>query len=259
MDPHTLQSEAAFADREYAPHRHELAISERMFRKYAKPRQWWDWRDWGAHLLGSVNDRVLLDYGCGLGEESIYFAKLGAHVFAIDASEVGIEITQRRAAFNGVAERVNAQVMDATNTTFPSNSFDLVHGLGILHHIGLQTGLLEVRRVLKPGGTAVFLEPMGNVRFIEKCKGWLHSRLEKRLDLIKVTADEENLKLNEILDCAAQFSYFKAYPYRLTFRVRRLFCLTALHPLLERLDYCILKSFPFLDVFAGAVVIHLRK
>jgi SAM-dependent methyltransferase len=260
VDAKIVQSEAAFADSEYAPHRKELDISQRMFRKYAEPREWWDWRQFAAHLLGDLNGKSLLDYGCGMGEESIYFAKLGcASVTAIDVSQVGIEITRERAAYNGLGDRVVAQVTDATNTACPENSFDLVHGLGILHHVGLQAGLLEVKRVLKPGGIAVFLEPMGNIRIIERLKNWLHNRLRSKLDLIKVTEDEENLKLKEILDCAAQFSYLWTYPYRLTYRVRRLFCPKSLHPHLERFDYYLLKVFPCLKVFAGAVVIHLQK
>jgi SAM-dependent methyltransferase len=259
MDPKVIESEAMFADSEYAPHRHELTISQRMFRKYAEPRHWWDWRQFSAHLLGDVKGRSLLDFGCGMGEESIYFAKLGANVTAIDASQVGIEITRERAAYNELADRVNAQVMDATNTTLPQNSFDLVNGLGILHHVGVRAGLMEVKRILKPGGVAVFLEPMGNIRFVEKCKNWLHKKLGKKLNLIKVTEDEENLKMKDILSCEAEFSYLKTYPYRLTYRVRKLCCPTALHSLLERFDYYLLKVFPFLKVFAGAIVVHVRK
>jgi ubiquinone/menaquinone biosynthesis C-methylase UbiE len=259
MDTMVLQTEAAFADSEYSPHRNNLAISQRMFRKYAEPRNWWDWRQFSARLLGKVEGQSLLDYGCGMGEEATYFAQLGARVTAIDASPVGVEITRNRAAYNGLQGRVEALVMDATSTTFPDNSFDLVHGLGILHHVGLREGLQEVKRVLKPGGSGVFLEPMGNVRFIEKCKNWLHGKLQRKLDLIKLTEYEENLKLKDVLGCASEFSSLRAYPYRLLYRARRLFCPKMFHSLLERIDYQLLRFLPFLKTFAGAVVIHVRK
>ncbi|HEX4591806.1 MAG TPA: class I SAM-dependent methyltransferase [Gemmataceae bacterium] len=259
MNSTILQAEAAFADGEYAPQRHALAISPRMYRKYAEPRYCWDWREFSAQLLGNVAEKALLDYGCGMGEEAVYFAKLGATVTAIDASQVGIDITRQRAAFNGQADRVQAFVMDATHCTFPDNSFDLIHGLGILHHIGLQEGLGQVHRLLKPGGVAVFLEPMGNIRFIENCKRWLHARLERDLDLVKVTEYEENLKLRDIPSCAHQFSVVRAYPYHLSYRARRLICPKVFHSLLERVDYQLLRIGPFLKPFAGAVVIHLRK
>jgi 2-polyprenyl-3-methyl-5-hydroxy-6-metoxy-1,4-benzoquinol methylase len=259
MDTVVFQSEAEFADRAYASHSDNLAISQRMFLKYSMPRHWWDWREFSAHLLGNVAGKALLDYGCGMGEEAVYFAKLGAQTTAIDASLVGVEVTQERATHNGLADRVEAKVMDATNTNFPANRFDLVHGLGILHHVGLRAGLREVKRVLKPGGAAVFLEPMGNIPFLETCKHWLHSRLEGKLNLIKVTEHEENLTLRDILTCQSDFSCFQVYPYRLLYRARRLFCPKRCHTLLERFDYYLLKVAPFLKVFAGAVVIHLKK
>src|SRR5690606_33263595 len=108
------------------------------------------------------------DFGCGMGEEAVYFARLGAHVTAIDISEVGVEITRRRAAHNGLAGRIDARVMRADPTELPSASFDVVHGLGILHHLDdLEQALREVARLLKPDGMAIFLEPLGNSPMVE--------------------------------------------------------------------------------------------
>jgi SAM-dependent methyltransferase len=259
MDVSILSEEAAFADREYAPHAGSLKLCERMIRKYARPRRRSDWREFSALLLGDLADRSLLDFGCGMGEEAICFAKLGARVTAIDASPVGIQITRERAAYNGVSERVTAEVMDATATRFPDNSFDLVHGLGILHHVGLRQGLMETRRLLKPGGVGVFLEPMGNVAFVERCKNWMHGRLVNWRHLVKVNDSEENLRLPDILACADQFSSLRTYPYRLLYRIRKLLFPKVLHPLIERWDYFLLKLAPPLKRLAGAVVIQVRK
>ena len=44
----------------------------------------------------------------------------------------------------------------------PSASFDLVFGSGILHHLILEKALCEIRRVLRPGGKAIFFEPLGH-------------------------------------------------------------------------------------------------
>jgi SAM-dependent methyltransferase len=259
MDTATLQEEAAFADREYSPHADTLQLPESLFARYARPRQWWDWRQFAAKLLGNVRGRTLLDYGCGMGEEAVCFARLGADVTAIDVSPVGVRLTHDRAAVHGVAHRVNALVMDATATAFPDDSFDLVHGLGILHHVGLRAGLAEVRRVLKPGGTGVFLEPMGNVKVVERCKRWLHRRLVDRLALVRVNDQEENLRLRDINACADLFSDLRVYPYRLLHRVRKLIAPRFLHGWLERVDYYVLRAAPFLRRLAGAAVICVRK
>jgi SAM-dependent methyltransferase len=172
---------------------------------------------------------------------------------------VGVRLTRERAAANGVSGRVTAEVMDATATAFADNTFDAVHGLGILHHVGLRTGLTEVRRVLKPGGCAVFLEPLGSVPAIERCKGWLSSRLAGRMKLTPVTDHEENLRLADVRACADLFAALEVYPYRLLSRVRKLVAPRFMYAALERFDYALLRIAPFLSPLAGAAVIHVRK
>jgi 2-polyprenyl-3-methyl-5-hydroxy-6-metoxy-1,4-benzoquinol methylase len=117
-------------------------------------------------MLRPVNGQRLLDLGCGMGKESAYFAKLGASVVAIDISPVGIELTRKRAAHNGVTDRVEAIIMRADQPAFPSGSFGVVHGFGILHHIGLDKGLREVKRLLKPGGRGCFSSIWETVRLL---------------------------------------------------------------------------------------------
>lgn len=81
----------------------------------------------------------------------------------IDISGVAIAQATRRAE----AERLGNThflVADAMATGFPDASFDLVFGSGILHHLDLDAALREIHRILRPGGTAIFKEPMvGNI------------------------------------------------------------------------------------------------
>ena len=92
-----LRQEADFANRDYAPWTDALDINQSMFIAYDRPSHLWEWRNVAAMLLGELAGKSLLDYGCGMGEESIYFAKLGAHVTSIDISELGIDTLKRRA------------------------------------------------------------------------------------------------------------------------------------------------------------------
>jgi SAM-dependent methyltransferase len=50
---------------------------------------------------------------------------------------------------------------------FESDEFDLMHGEAVLHHISLPSAAPEIRRVLKPGGRAVFKDPLGHNPFLE--------------------------------------------------------------------------------------------
>jgi SAM-dependent methyltransferase len=255
-----LLEEAKFADHQYQKSSEHCAeISTRMFSKYSSPVQMWDWRQRAAALLGEISGRSILDYGCGMGEESAYFALLGAHVTAIDISSIGIELTQKRAKLNGLSDRVNAFVGNAIATDFEAESFDIVHGIGILHHVGLRRGLEEVHRLLKTGGRAVFLEPMGNSYFIESCKHRIHQRFGRTLELTPVTSGEENLRLREVRSECARFRIARFYPYHLTYRVRKLILPRAFYETSLKFDFHLLRILPFLAFFAGAVVIYLEK
>lgn len=256
-----LKDEADFANADYAKHANNLEIDPEMWEAYSNPHELWDWRQMSVMQLGDLEGKELLDYGCGMGEESIYFAKLGANVTSIDIAEVGIEVLRRRAKHHGLTN-VKAIQMRADKTEFADNTFDLVHGLGILHHIGLDAALAEVHRVLKPGGIGVFLEPMGDNPVVEKAKEWLLEHAMKVTEhqdgLTHVTEHEENLKWAGIAESTRRFSSTRTYPYRLLYRVRRVLP-ESTYKLLHRIDHALFNLAPRLKTFAGAVVIRVRK
>jgi len=53
------------------------------------------------------------------------------------------------------------KLMDAHHLQFEDDSFDFIFGAAILHHLDLVSALDEIRRVLKPDGRILFVEPMG--------------------------------------------------------------------------------------------------
>jgi SAM-dependent methyltransferase len=251
-----LRDEADFANADYAPHAENLAISPAMFQKYKTPAEVWDWRQLSALLLGDIADRDLLDYGCGMGEESIYFAKLGARVTGIDVSEVGVACLRKRAAFNNL--HVTALEMRVDPTTFRDQSFDRIHGLGILHHVGIDAGLREVRRLLRPGGVGVFLEPLGDNRVVEAAKTWLMKNARFLGQFDHVTDHEHNLTWEEVNRAVAPFAEVSLFPYHLLYRLKRLMPHAALD-MARRLDHSMLTVAPWLRGLAGGVAIRVRK
>jgi len=106
-------------------------------------------------------EQAVLEYGCGEGSAAFDLARRGVTVVGIDISSVAIEHATERANVEGLTTARFA-VMNAEHLEFDDESFDLVCGSGILHHLDLQPALSEVARVLKPGGRAVFFEPMGH-------------------------------------------------------------------------------------------------
>jgi SAM-dependent methyltransferase len=251
-----LRDEAEFANQDYAPFAEKLEINEAMFRRYHRPAALWDWRQMSALLLGDVAGQELLDFGCGMGEESIYFAKLGAKDTSIDISDVGIASLRQRAAFHKLD--IAAYEMRCDPTSFPDHSFDRVYGMGILHHIGIEPGLAEVERVLRPGGIAVFLEPMGASPTVEAVKTWLmtHARFLGTFD--HVTDHEHNLSWEEVESSTRRFHETTIFPYHLLYRIKRFLPDRSLAAI-RQLDLSLLNMMPRLRHFAGGAVIRVRK
>jgi SAM-dependent methyltransferase len=83
-------------------------------------------------------------------------------VTGIDLSPVAIEKAEEEAESRGVAAATEFRVMNAEALDFPDDSFGLVCGTGILHHLDLDRAYGEIARVLRPDGRAVFVEPLGH-------------------------------------------------------------------------------------------------
>jgi 2-polyprenyl-3-methyl-5-hydroxy-6-metoxy-1,4-benzoquinol methylase len=257
VDSAHLKEEIDFANSAYLPMLGDSTINAEIFGSYERPSQMWDWRQRAAVALGRLEGKRLLDYGCGQGEESCYFARLGALVTAIDVSDVGIRVGQQRAHGNGLS--IDFRVMDCLHTSFSDESFDVVHGLGILHHVGLDSGLREVYRLLVPGGVAVFMEPLQSPGHVERAKAWLAEKLPSSFNLTPVTPDEENLRQADILAASQGWRSIEIFLFRLTYRVRKLLLPRSLWNWSLRFDAMLLRTVPFLRPYAGAAVIVLRK
>lgn len=59
-------------------------------------------------------------------------------------------------------QHINAVHGDATMSPFPDHYFDMIFGKWILHHLSIEAAVKEMKRILKPNGTAIFIEPMSN-------------------------------------------------------------------------------------------------
>ncbi|MDI6808602.1 MAG: class I SAM-dependent methyltransferase [Candidatus Eisenbacteria bacterium] len=112
-------------------------------------------------IFSECSGKNVLEYGCGAGSYAFPLANRGASVVGIDISKEAIEIASSRAKEEGL-DKVVFAVMDAEATQFEDNSFDMVCGTAILHHLRVDRALNEIVRVLKPEGKAVFIEPMGH-------------------------------------------------------------------------------------------------
>ena len=108
--------------------------------------------------INSINSEIL-DYGCGTGasiNKVIYFNP--KKVIGIDISEISIQKAKDKIKSNFNVELI---VGNCEKTKFNDNTFDIVYGTGILHHLDIKLCLEEIQRILKPGGRLLFIEPLG--------------------------------------------------------------------------------------------------
>lgn len=108
--------------------------------------------------LGNVSGKRILELGSGMAEASVYFAMKGACCTATDLSPGMVAASLELAKTHGV--EIKARVMNSVQTDFPNESFDIVYAANFLHHVDPKAALLEMKRLLKPGGKACFWDPL---------------------------------------------------------------------------------------------------
>jgi ubiquinone/menaquinone biosynthesis C-methylase UbiE len=112
------------------------------------------------HLLRLVDfeghrGKHVLDVGCGTGVDLVRFARGGAQATGVDIAPAAIDLARR----NFAIQRLDAELLvaDGEALPFPDAHFDLVFAHGVVQYTTNARALVdECRRVLKPGGQAVF-------------------------------------------------------------------------------------------------------
>ncbi len=154
-----LESERAFHNQRYATTEDFRAPLHKWYQALAAGQ-----RRQLELIKGLAPHSEVLEYGCADAEMSIIenpICVAAKGYWGIDISDQAIRRARELAAERGLAHCQFA-VMDAQAMTFDDNMFDLIYGRGIIHHLELSKCFPEIARVLRPGGSAVFYEPMGH-------------------------------------------------------------------------------------------------
>jgi 2-polyprenyl-3-methyl-5-hydroxy-6-metoxy-1,4-benzoquinol methylase len=211
--------------------------------------------EYAFHLLGDVEGKTVVDLGCGEGLNSVILASLGARVFSIDISDKSLEVTGKRAKANGVASNVTLLHSDATTIPMEDARADHVLCAAILHHVDPVATALEIARVLKPGGTAVFEEPLAGPSALQKFKAMLPKNKNN-------TDDERPLTLQEVDSVSRAVGVpGRSRVFGLTSRavLRVVTPQSRLMPLIHQLDAALVAYAPLAHKFASPLVWEARK
>jgi len=114
-------------------------------------------RDLILALVGPVDERRVLDVGCGDGDLALALVQAGATVTGIDADPRMLDAARRRFEMAGVDVRLVRS--DVLSLPFEDACFDAVTAVTVLCFVHeADRAVAEMTRVLKPGGRLVIGE-----------------------------------------------------------------------------------------------------
>ncbi len=114
------------------------------------------------YLENSAPYYSVMDFGCGSGVMLPFLASLSQEVVALDIDLRPIQMVQTHIAFPK-----NVKIHDANMVSlnsFISGSFDVIVALDVLEHVdNLNLALVDLCRLLKPGGKIIISGPTENI------------------------------------------------------------------------------------------------
>jgi 2-polyprenyl-3-methyl-5-hydroxy-6-metoxy-1,4-benzoquinol methylase len=110
--------------------------------------------------LGDISGKVILECGCGDGWMTVELASRGAKVYAFDISGESVKETQNFLIRKNLAENCIVEKKAAENLDYENETFDIVIGFAVLHHVDMDKVIPLLYRMLKKNGILVFAEPL---------------------------------------------------------------------------------------------------
>tara|TARA_B100000780_G_scaffold77950_1_gene52799 strand:+ start:217 stop:960 length:744 start_codon:yes stop_codon:yes gene_type:complete len=209
-------------------------------------------KDFSTFTFEKAKDKIVLDYGCGVGSVSRKVAaSKPLKLFGIDISEVSINKAIENAKKSNF--QIYYSVDNCEETKFKAETFDLVFGTGILHHLNLEKSVSEINRILKNNGEMVFLEPLGTnllINFYRKLTSKSrsddeHPFLKKDFDFISSLFNQVTVKYYGFFTLVF-FLFYKNPQKSLIFKI------------ISKLDYYLFKIKYFRSL-AWSVLIIAKK
>ena len=257
MSNNNLSKEAEHFDQMVAGKSSEIYFYDSPFVKIVMD----DLNATAFHYLGPMNGKKILFYGCGANFSPIQkmIAKKCRKVCAVDISPKSIDRIEMSAAKAGFSKNVSPEVMDCMSLRYNDHTFDLVYGRAILHHLDLDRALHEIHRVLKPGGRAVFLEPLGSNPIINLFRSLTPSRrTEDEHPFTK--ADFSKINHSEFLNIDYHYYNLSVNLGIFTATIFKIVQLDKRHyRFLKKMDSLLLEYLPFLRQFCWNTIITLKK
>jgi ubiquinone/menaquinone biosynthesis C-methylase UbiE len=158
----------------------EHTVNSKPFRSALESTRYLEWRARAyplfmefMNLYGEHDDEVILDYGCGPGNDLVGFAVYtrAKKIIGIDISEKALKLASQRLALHNIPPTRMELIHSSDSVTsipLEDESVDYVHCAGVLQHTSNPESYIEeFYRVLKPGAR-------GCVMVYNRDSLWLH-------------------------------------------------------------------------------------
>jgi demethylmenaquinone methyltransferase/2-methoxy-6-polyprenyl-1,4-benzoquinol methylase len=118
------------------------------------------WRNRAIKMVKPFQPKTILDIATGTADFAIAAKKLNPDkITGIDLSEGMLRIGRRKVKKKGLSHLIELRQADSEALPFENHSFDAaIVGFGVRNFENLEKGLVEIYRVLRPGGVFVVLE-----------------------------------------------------------------------------------------------------
>jgi len=162
-------------------------------------------------FFGNVRSKRLLEIGCGIGDNAVFWAKQGADVTAIDTSPVAVK--KLRESSGGAIKAIELDALHIDKL----GQFDFVCGSMILHHLEpFHVFARKLDQTMKPGARAFFFENNA----MSQTLVWCREHLVGRFGIPKFGDDEEfPLTPGEVNLLRERFVVEQQYPQMLFFEL----------------------------------------
>ena len=152
-----------------------------------------------SFIKGAESFENIADLGCGTGGQTLILGKLlNGRITALDMLPSFIRVLNKRAAKEGLNDRVKGVIGNMESLPFDKNSFDLIWSEGAIDNIGFKKRLSLWREFLKDDGYIAVSIPSWLTKEHPNDAKQFWEDAGSRLDLI-----EDNIKI--IQNCGYQF------------------------------------------------------
>tara|TARA_B100000900_G_scaffold127709_1_gene107915 strand:- start:3522 stop:4253 length:732 start_codon:yes stop_codon:yes gene_type:complete len=169
------------------------------------------WRNKVVEIVRLQNPDSILDIATGTGDLAISLSKTNAKkIIGLDISEGMLNVGREKINLKKLNHTIDMVVGDSENLPFENDSFDAITvAFGVRNFENLEKGLLEIHRVLKPGGIFVILETSVPTKFPFRQGYFMHTKIF--LPLIGKLFSRDKQAYGYLSASAAKFPYGETF------------------------------------------------